>query len=696
MDKNLISIGKSNLKITHILIIGILLLSFTISFEIRSIPSNYGYELNEFDPFFNYRATEFIVENGIEEYFEWSDELSWYPNGRNVSATSQSFLHIFSALLYSIFGVNQSLYDFVIILPVIFGSLTSIAIFGLVRILADTRAAIISSIMFSISVPLILRGTIGWFKSEPLGIFLLIIALYLLLSGISSQKIKFLIPKIISGGIIFSLCLSAWGGNLLMVFIICIFIFSLPFSKNRNLIWSIPLFSSVVLITSSLFERPGPNFIYGMGGILFTISNCYLIIAELIKIKSSENSKFKNCLLVLILFLIISTVVIFINSQFNEFLFPTFRYLNVINPFSSTSDPLIESISEHGITTTSQSFLLHSSFLMFSGLGIWFLFQSLKSNLPKLEMKIFSLIFGIFAIYVGSTFVRLEVFSSIGLIIFSSIAISEFINIFNHKKRFIKYSFVSFVILLFILPLVLSPTSVLSIVDTPPTIINGGTNFQISSNDWNESLEWLKNNSEEDAIIASWWDYGYWIQTISQRATILDNATLSSEKIKNMAKIFLSEPEMAWKSLKQLEVDYVIIFVAGERLTSNYQNEGLYALGGGGDESKQAWFVRIADLPLDEYLVPDTNVVNTNYFWNNTLLGKMIPFSILAFVDPMTNVDYNSYQPGTIPIYKKDIKFDESDPFNLVYASSSFNADLGEPIVGVFIYEINQNYDLEN
>jgi hypothetical protein len=32
----------------------------------------------EFDPFFNFRATEYIVENGFTEYFTWHDDKSWY------------------------------------------------------------------------------------------------------------------------------------------------------------------------------------------------------------------------------------------------------------------------------------------------------------------------------------------------------------------------------------------------------------------------------------------------------------------------------------------------------------------------------------------------------------------------------------------------------------------------------------------
>ena len=49
-------------------------------------------------------ATQYIVDNGIPAYFEWNDSLSWYPIGRDVSATSQVMLHLTAATTYSIFG----------------------------------------------------------------------------------------------------------------------------------------------------------------------------------------------------------------------------------------------------------------------------------------------------------------------------------------------------------------------------------------------------------------------------------------------------------------------------------------------------------------------------------------------------------------------------------------------------------------
>jgi asparagine N-glycosylation enzyme membrane subunit Stt3 len=39
---------------------------------------------------------------------------------------------------------------------------------------------------------------------------------------------------------------------------------------------------------------------------------------------------------------------------------------------------------------------------------------------------------------------------------------------------------------------------------------------------WESSMTWIRDNTQEDAVIAHWWDYGYWTQTIGERATVVD------------------------------------------------------------------------------------------------------------------------------------------------------------------------------
>ena len=139
-NQKLFSVGDFDFRLQHLLVIGILILSFSVSMLIRSTPASYGFELFEFDPFFNFRATEYIVENGHDAYFDWMDEKSWHPFGRNISETSQVSLHIVTASLYPIFNFGLSLYDFTILFPLVIGSLTSILVFAFVRVIGGTTA----------------------------------------------------------------------------------------------------------------------------------------------------------------------------------------------------------------------------------------------------------------------------------------------------------------------------------------------------------------------------------------------------------------------------------------------------------------------------------------------------------------------------------------------------------------------------
>ncbi|MBM3233811.1 hypothetical protein FJZ19_01825 [Candidatus Pacearchaeota archaeon] len=44
----------------------------------------------------------------------------------------------------------------------------------------------------------------------------------------------------------------------------------------------------------------------------------------------------------------------------------------------------------------------------------------------------------------------------------------------------------------------------------------------IYSNQWQKAMEWVRNNTPKDAVFSHWWDYGYWVQTMGERATVLD------------------------------------------------------------------------------------------------------------------------------------------------------------------------------
>jgi len=708
LTSNLFTIGKFKFHRRHLLIIGILAISFSVSAMIRSQAADYGFELNEFDPFFNYRATKYLVDNGIDAYVNWHDDMSWYPQGRDVFVTSQVPLHFTAAFLYQIFAADSSLYDFTIIFPVVFGSLTAIVIFALVRVIGGTTAGLFASLFFALSPAIIIRGTIGWFKSEPLGLFYGLLALYLFLSGLKSENHKVAFGKLVAGGLFLAIGFASWGGIQFFLMPIGLFIVALPFFRkdHKFLLWAIPVFVITTVLISSLFARPGISFLTGIGGFALIGPTIFLIVLTFIRKFSKQENVIRNSLA----FLGASILAGFGIISSNILSLPSFRYLNAINPFLTTKDPLVDSVAEHATPTLTQNFFFLSVLLLFAGIGVWLIFRkgvsddNISSSIKiKNEMSIFALIIGLIGVYAGATFARLELFTSISVIILSSIGLSVITseimkkNIVqnketNHTKgRLAKISYVIAIIILLLSPAVFpADTNWISATKAPPTILNGGSNFNMATDDWPASMDWIKVNTPQDAVIASWWDYGYWITTLGERTSLADNATISTDRIVTIAKMFLSSPDKGWEILQQLDADYVLVYVVGQKFVSSDQE--FYILGGGGDESKKQWFMRIAGEDQSQFLQND-GFTPTNYFWENTLLGKMFPFTPLAYVDLNTDQQSENYESGFTAIYDKTIKYENNnDPLQLVYSSPTFNRNDSGVFSGVLIYQVNHNY----
>jgi len=329
LDGGLVKVEKSSHYGRYLLIIGILALSFSLSFMMRAQPLEYGFELNEYDPFFNYRATQFMVENGLPAYLEWHDDLTWHPYGRDISATSQVMLHTSAATLYQIFGLGSSLYDFTIMFPVVVSSLTAIVIFVLVRTIGGTTAGLFASLFFAVSPIIILRGSIGWFKSEPLGLFYGLLAVYLLISGIKSGKGKVSVVKIVGAGILLAFGLASWGGVQFFILPIGLFFLALPFLRkdSKFIIWTSVIFTSVFFLVSGLYERTGFVFISNLSG--FFLIGCTVFLVACVIIRRIGKAQLRNGLAllggtVIAGIAIISSGVITLGS---------FRYLNAANPF---------------------------------------------------------------------------------------------------------------------------------------------------------------------------------------------------------------------------------------------------------------------------------------------------------------------------------------------------------------------------
>jgi len=620
---------------------------------------------------------------------------------RDISRTSQFMQHATAAALYGAFGGGSSLLDFVIVLPLVLGALTGVAVFALVRVIAGTTAGLLASLFYAVSVPIIIRGPIGWFKAEPIGLFYGVIGVYLFLSGITASGRREAALRLAGAGIVMSMALSAWGGTQFFIIPMGLFFMVLPFVRRDHsfLVWAVPLFVGVLLASSAAFERPGASFVLGLGGASLAVPAAVMVASVLIRRASPPSAATRNSLMLVLGVVAAAAAILAANSQAEYLDLPSFRYLNAVNPFLTTIDPLVDSVSEHVSLTLRQSFFFMSILMVFAGVGAWLLLSRrdrLDSyGIPlRTDMAVYAVIMGFAGVYVASAFTRLAVFSSVAMVVLASIGIAILASlVFSNARagRGAKIGFVAVVVAMLLVPMTTpAEGNWVTTADNPPPILNGGSIFTIATQDWPLALEWLREETPPGSVVMSWWDYGYWIETLGERTTLVDNLTISTSKIQNIAQIFYSEPHVAWERMDELGVDYAVVYIAARNVGT--PERPLYTLSGGGDETKRVWLARIAGVDEGDYLYGDS--VSPRDKFDETLFGMMTPFSHVTYGNLATGLKSVRWQPGFVSIYEKDVRLpaDGDGPLRLAYSSPSFDEDHDSRISGVFIYEVNRDY----
>ena len=59
---------------------------------------------------------------------------------------------------------------------------------------------------------------------------------------------------------------------------------------------------------------------------------------------------------------------------------------------------------------------------------------------------------------------------------------------------------------------------------------------------WQKAMSWVRDNTPENSVFGHWWDYGYWLQSIGERATVLDGGNAISYWNHLMGRYVLTSP----------------------------------------------------------------------------------------------------------------------------------------------------------
>jgi dolichyl-diphosphooligosaccharide---protein glycosyltransferase len=715
------SVRRPTLSRRAVMISMVLAIVFTIAVLIRSYAAKYGFYLNEFDPYYDYYAAQHIVNlaqqqglyaalfanpancgptvytacHNLQGYFFWHDIQTWFPVGRNVAATSQGGLQLAGALLFllvhNVFGVPISLYDLLVVLPVFFGALSAILFFFLVRKIAGDAAGLFAALVFAVSPPLIERGNLGWFKSEPLAILLFVAASYMMLTVFDKERsVPNRVLRALSGGIMIGYANTAWGGGDYFSAAFGLIFLLVPF-LNFDIAGYSPAiisFTASTLFVSAIFPRPGIAIVTNPVGLVMIGGTVFVLIAQWAK-TWAKPAEYR---LTLVKFLFGFALAGLTLISFGLVGGLTLRYLTVIAPWARVSNALVQSVAEQAVPTGADYFTAYAILLCFGMAGALVAFRR------KGIAMIYALVFGLTGLYFSAAFSRLLVYSSIALGILGGVGFAELAYAIVKpsttplvKKKQIptsrnemKVVFTIAIIALVVLPAgsywIPNPIQCTysgqlfcnnSPADTAVSIVNGATIYTRSAySDWIQTLQWVRQDTPTNSVIISWWDYGYWFTVMGNRTTVVDNATLNSTRIEQVGQLLMSNVTQSAamaESMGEGRPTYVAIFITGSvypyTSSSTGTSQNYYLLqvpsgggftAGGGDESKKQWFVRIGNLTESKYLecsgttpneltsegslcqsVDDFNL--TPYAMKHSLFGQLLPFQLAGYLYTSTS-----------------------------------------------------------
>ncbi|EMS15030.1 dolichyl-diphosphooligosaccharide--protein glycosyltransferase subunit STT3A, putative [Entamoeba histolytica HM-3:IMSS] len=565
--------------------------------------------IHEFDPYFNYRASKYLLANGLDAFNNWFDETAWYPLGRIVGVTVYPGLMYTSVFFFRVLEflhLSVDIKEICVFMGPFFSGLTVLVGYRMTTEIVSQKAALIAALLIAIVPGYISRSVAGSYDNECISIFVLLLTFYLWIRAVKSGSP---IKAALCALAYYYMALS-WGAYVFIINLIPLHAFLLlVFGRFSNRLYTAYTTFYVIGILLSMQVsfigfQPIRSSEHMASMFVFIFIQIYVFFSW-IKSKLSEQ-QFKRFYIKCIMTSIITGILIITVLTLTGKISPwTGRFYALLDPtYAKEHIPIIASVSEHQPTSWGTFFFDLHIVCFFIPLGIYFMLKNITDE------NIFTVLFVMTTVYFSGVMSRLILILSTGACIVASIGISEMYSsavkvIFKEesqeqtkkvstKKKQTSSSNYSLMQNVGIFIFMVLSLCLLSYVNhclfvgresySSPSIVMKvptGANSFIVFDDLRDSYRWLNQNTPKDSKIMSWWDYGYQLAAVANRTTIVDNNTWNNSHIALVGGAFAKSEKESYKILKKLDVDYVLVIFGG-------------VIGFSGDDiNKFLWMVRI-------------------------------------------------------------------------------------------------------
>ncbi|KAF4625867.1 hypothetical protein G7Y89_g12298 [Cudoniella acicularis] len=583
--------------------------------------------IHEFDPWFNFRATKYLVQNGFYDFWDWFDDRTWHPLGRVTGGTLYPGLMVTSGIIYHALRaltIPVDIRNICVLLAPGFSGLTAYATYLFTNEMSTSPSAgLLAAAFMGIAPGYISRSVAGSYDNEAIAIFLLVFTFFLWIKALK-------VGSVMWGALcalFYGYMVSAWGGYVFITNLIPLHVFVLVCMGRFSPRLYVSYCTWYALGTLASMQIPFVGFLpirssehmsaLGVFGLLQLVGFVEFV-------RSGVPSKQFATLLrgfVLAVFAIAfgGLVLLTVSGVIAPW---TGRFYSLWDTgYAKIHIPIIASVSEHQPTAWPAFFFDLNLLIWLFPAGVYLCFLKLADE------QVFVVVYAILASYFSGVMVRLMLTLTPIVCVAAALVLSHLLDTYLSIKSpsaptdadidaasnaapapskkaakqdglramreplvgiyttFSKTSVVS-ALTAYLLIFVLHCTWVTSNAYSSPSVVLASRmpdGSQHIIDDYREAYQWLRQNTKEDAKIMSWWDYGYQIGGMADRPTLVDNNTWNNTHIATVGKAMSSSEEVSYPIMRQHEVDYVLVVFGG-------------LLGYSGDDiNKFLWMVRIAE-----------------------------------------------------------------------------------------------------
>lgn len=567
---------------------------------LRSLPLRWGAYLSEFDPYLQYRLTDHMVKNGFASFFTWYDTMSWYPWGRDMATQAYPGLALTAALLYLFLqsiGIQISLLELCVIFPVILGTATCVVLYIFAKDLWGRGVGVFSALFLAFSSSHVFRTAAGFFDDETIGIFAMILSFHFYLKAISPERTfrSTIICSLLSGASLAYLA-SGWGAyryplSLIALFSIVLVLFG---RYSSRVLVAYGLTFGLALLAMAQLPQLGYSALREWTTL--AVPGIFIVLCGYEFFRRAKTGFMRLSVTVAIVAIVaILGLVLWQQGLITQL---GGKFWTVLHPTSRVEMPIVESVAEHRMATWASFYHEFGMLTLLGIFGFYFAGQRRRNS------DIFIILFGLSSIYFAASLVRLSLILAPALALLAAITVTELATpavdvireavIFPRKKvRFTARVGREFgVAILLVLLLIITPTfsGAVRAAYAPATIVTSSLpTVRQAPQDWLEALAWMRDNLGDNAVVFSWWDYGYWITAVGNKRSLADNGTMNTTQISVIGRTFLADADRALPTLKRYNVSHIAVLVTW------YVRDNTVRFYGYGEDSKWYWMARISN-----------------------------------------------------------------------------------------------------